>query len=134
MEKILFVDSYLPLLDLYVEEFIDDGFDVFVARNGKKALRKYRERSPDLVIMDLHLPDMGGIELLNSLLLLDRHASIIIHEASPQQEDFWTSMVDGEIIKSSDLSQLKSKVLELISKSGKRGKRDRNQSQMELPW
>ena len=63
MKKILFVDSYLPLVALYKEEFTDEGYEVTVARNGKEALRKYRKTLSDLVVIDLHLPDMDGVEL-----------------------------------------------------------------------
>jgi len=122
MGKVLFVDSYLPLLDLYMEEFTDEGYEVILARNGKEALRKYREKSPQLVVMDIHLPDMDGIELLNSFLSVDRHASIIIHDAYPQPEDLQTRIAEGPIIKSFDFSRLKSKVREVISNSGKREK------------
>jgi len=78
MEKILFVDSYLPLLDLYIEEFTEEGYDVIVARNGKEALRKYMEKFPQLVVVDLHLPDMDGMELLNSFLSANPHVLILI--------------------------------------------------------
>jgi len=120
MERVLFVDGYLPLLALYKEEFTDEGYEVILARNGKEALRKYRKILPHLVVMDLHLPDMDGIALLNSFLSVDSHASIIIHDTHPHQEDSRTWMAEGQLIKSFDFSQLKRKMREVILKSGKR--------------
>ena len=112
MEKILFVDSYLPLLDLYIEEFTEEGYDVIVARNGKEALRKYMEKFPQLVVVDLHLPDMDGMELLNSFLSANPHVLIICYKDFPQ-EDLRTWGV-AETIKSSNFSRLKNKVREVI--------------------
>jgi DNA-binding response OmpR family regulator len=120
MEKVLFVDSYSPLLALYREEFTDDGYEVILAKNGKEALRKYRKEVPWVVVMDLHLPDMDGIELLNSILGMDSRASIIIHDAHRHQEDFRTWMAEAHVVKSFDFSELKGKVREVIANSAKR--------------
>ena len=120
MGKVLFVDSNLALLALYSEEFRDEGYEVLVARNGEEALGKYRENSPQVVVMDPHVPDMDEIELLRSLFALDNRASVIIYEAYPQPEDFWTPRVGRPILKSSDFTELKSKIREILSGSGKR--------------
>ena len=123
MKRILFVDSYLPLVALYKEEFTDEGYEVTIARNGKEALRKYRKTLPDLVVMDLHLPDMDGVELINSFLVINSHALIIINDAHPHKEDFRTWMAEDQLLKSYDFSQLKKKVRESLSKAGKKENR-----------
>ena len=114
------MESNLALLALYSEEFRDEGYEVLVARNGEEALGKYRENSPQVVVMDPHVPDMDEIELLRSLFALDSRASVIIYEAYPQLEDFWTPRVGRPILKSSDFTELKSKIREILSGSGKR--------------
>ncbi|MEQ9449232.1 MAG: response regulator transcription factor, partial [Rhodospirillaceae bacterium] len=48
------------------------------ASNGREALAMYKDASPDLVVLDMNLPGIGGLELLRRLLLLDKHARVMI--------------------------------------------------------
>ncbi len=117
MEKILCVDDNPSILQLYHEELSEDGYKVVMASNGKEALMKYQLEHPQLVIMDLRLPGMEGIEVLNAILGKDRQASIIINTAFPQyRENFMTWGAEAYLIKSSDLSELKQKVREVLDK------------------
>jgi two-component system response regulator (stage 0 sporulation protein F) len=115
MEKILCVDDDQTILQLYEEEFSEDGYEVVLAANGKEALIKYQTELPQLVIMDMRMPEMDGIEALNAILGKDRQASIIINTAFPQyRENFKTWGAETYLIKSSDLSKLKQKVREVL--------------------
>jgi CheY-like chemotaxis protein len=115
MEKILCVDDDQTILQLYEEEFSEDGYEVVLAANGKEALIKYQTELPQLVIMDIRMPEMDGIEALNAILGKDRQASIIINTAFPQYwENFKTWGAETYLIKSSDLSKLKQKVREVL--------------------
>ncbi len=64
MEKILCVDDDPTILLLYKEEFSEDGYEVILANNGKEALMKYQTERPQIVILDLRMPGMGGINVL----------------------------------------------------------------------
>ena len=68
MEKILFVEDDPTILLLYKEEFCEDGYEVILATNGKEALMKYQTELPRLVVMDMRIPGMDGIEVLNAIL------------------------------------------------------------------
>ena len=68
IEKLLFVDDDLSLLDLYRLELSEEGYQVIVAKDGKEALRKFAEESPDLVVMDICMPAKDGIETLATML------------------------------------------------------------------
>ncbi len=117
MEKLLCVDDDLGILLLYREEFSEDGYDVILATNGKEALMKYKSEHPQLVIMDIRMPGMSGIEALTAILGNDRQASIVINTAFPQYRDnFMTWGAEAYIIKSSDLGELKQKVREVLNK------------------
>ena len=117
MEKILCVDDDLSILQLYDEELSEEGYEVILARNGKEALRKYQKELPQLVIMDLRMPGMDGVEALTAILGKDRQASIIINTAFPEyRENFKTWGADAYIVKSSDLEELKQKVREVLDK------------------
>jgi two-component system, response regulator, stage 0 sporulation protein F len=117
MEKILCVDDELSILLLCKEEFSEDGYEVILATNGKEALMKYQTEHPQLVIMDMRMPGMDGIEALSTILGKDRQASIVIYSAFPQyRENIMTWGAEAYLLKSSDLGELKQKVREVLDK------------------
>ena len=117
MEKILCVDDDPSILQLYEEEFSEDGYEVVLTANAKEALRKYQTERPELVILDIRMPGGNGIEVLTEILGKDRQASIVINTAFPQyRENFMTWGAEAYIIKSSDLGELKQKVREVLNK------------------
>ncbi|MGQ9695241.1 MAG: response regulator [Thermodesulfobacteriota bacterium] len=120
MEKILCVDDDLSLLRLYQEELAEEGYKVILARDGKEALAKFEKEKPDLVIMDIRMPLMDGIEALTTMLGKNRQIPVILNTAYPQyRENFMTWGAEAYIIKSSDLSELKQTIKEVLTKRKK---------------
>lgn len=120
MEKILCVDDDLSLLRLYQEELSEEGYKVILARDGKEAMAKFEKENPDLVIMDIRMPVMDGIETLTAMLGKNRQIPVILNTAYPQyRENFMTWGAEAYIIKSSDLTELKQKVKEVLEKRKK---------------
>ena len=62
MKKILCVDDNRSLLRLYHDELSDQGYEVILAKDGKEALLKFKEESPHLVILDIRMPGIDGLE------------------------------------------------------------------------
>jgi two-component system, cell cycle response regulator len=62
--KILVVDDSRTQLDWLVQVLEREGFEVSTAVDGKEAIRKVRSERPDLVLLDMILPDMDGLEVL----------------------------------------------------------------------
>jgi CheY-like chemotaxis protein len=60
---VLIVDDEVPLLELIEEAFIDEGFRVMTAKNGHEALGVILSKSIDIVVSDIRMPGMGGLEL-----------------------------------------------------------------------
>jgi DNA-binding response OmpR family regulator len=121
MRKILCVDDDLSLLHLYQEEFMEEGYKVILAEDGKQAMEKFKEEKPQAVVMDIRMPLMDGIETLNAMLGNDRQIPIILNTAFPQyRENFMTWGAEAYVIKSSDLTELKQKVREVLDKRKKR--------------
>ena len=117
MTTILVVDNDKNHLFLYEQELLLEGYNIITAKDGCEALKKVKEPPPDLIVMDVWLPDMNGIELIEKILCEHWEIPIIIYTAfSGYKNNFMTWLAEAYIIKSSDLSELKNKIKELIDK------------------
>ena len=115
-KTILVVDDDESQRFLCQEILADEGYNVIVAENGKEALRIVEEENPDLVVLDIVMPEMDGLETLPQILRKHRKMPLILKTAhSEYLEDFMTWAADAYVIKSSDLSQLKETIKELLS-------------------
>jgi DNA-binding response OmpR family regulator len=85
-KKILVVDDKLELRTLLKSYFMQEGFDVCTASNGQEALFVARQEKPDLIILDLMMPEMGGYEFMRAY---SRHADtpVIILTAKLEEND-----------------------------------------------
>ncbi len=63
-KKILILEDDKFLLRLYADKFISNGFDVYTADNGIDALKIFDKAKPDIVIIDLNVPQLNGVETL----------------------------------------------------------------------
>jgi len=121
MEKVLCVDDDSSLLSLYQAELGEEGYHVIVARDGKEALKKFEKESPHVVVMDIRMPIMNGIEGLTAMLGKNRQIPVILNTAYPQYKDnFMTWGAEEYIVKSSDLTELKNKIREVLNRRRKR--------------
>jgi CheY-like chemotaxis protein len=117
MKKILVVEDEEGLRLLYQEELEAEGYEVITARNGKEAIQKLEEGKPDLIILDIVMPVMDGMEALGRIVGKDRKIPIILNSSySGYREDFMSWVADAYVTKSSDLEELKTKVKELLEK------------------
>jgi DNA-binding response OmpR family regulator len=126
-KKVLVVDDDEGLRDLYKEELKDEGYEVLTAKNGKEALQALGKGRPDLIVLDIVMPIMDGMEALGRIIGKDKSVSVILHTSHPgYQEDFMTWAADAYLLKSADLGGLKEKIQELLKKE-KRGKAGKSQ-------
>jgi len=119
-KRILLVEDEENERLLYKEELEKEGFEVACCQNGNEAIEFIEKSIYDLVILDIQMPHMDGIETLGKLLTKKRNLPIIIYTAYPQYKDqFLTWAADAYLIKSSDLTPLKDKVKTILT--GKNG-------------
>lgn len=118
MAKLLVVDDDENICLLYEEEFTEEGFEVEIAKNGKECIDKLKSFSPDLIIMDIRMPEMDGIEALGKVIAKEKDIPIILNSAySSYKDDFRSWGADAYIVKSSDLTELKRKIAEILNKN-----------------
>ena len=67
MAKILVVEDELMMRDLVVRKLAGTGFDVKIAADGKEALDVWRTEIPDIVLLDLIIPEIDGFEVLKTI-------------------------------------------------------------------
>ena len=67
MTKILVVDDEEGILDLLDDCLTEHGFDVISANNGASALTQVYQERPDVVLLDLNIPEANGYEVLREL-------------------------------------------------------------------
>jgi DNA-binding response OmpR family regulator len=110
-KKILIVDDEEVILFLYQEELEEEGFAVVTALNGDQALRQFKAEPPDLVILDINMPGMNGIEVLRQMKSLNPALPVILSSAYPEyKQDFGTWASDEYIVKSANTDALKAAV------------------------
>ncbi len=114
-KKILLVEDEENERLLYKEELEKEGFDVVCSSNGVDAVEMVAKEKCDLVILDLQMPQMDGIETLGKILTKKRDLPIIIYTAYPQYKDqFLTWAADAYLTKTTDISLLKNKVKTIL--------------------
>ncbi len=117
MTTILLVEDDKNQRLLYEQELRLEGYETITAIDGKGAIKKVQEQRPDLIIMDICMPEMGGLEAMGMILSKHKGIPIIINTAYGNYKDnFMSWIADAYIVKSSDLTELKNKIKELLTK------------------
>ncbi|GGE65457.1 response regulator [Priestia taiwanensis] len=86
MGKILIVDDAAFMRMMIKDILVKNGFEVCgEAENGQQAIEKFKETQPDLVTMDITMPEMDGIQALKEIRKTNPNAKIIMCSAMGQQ-------------------------------------------------
>ncbi len=118
MALILHIEDESNVRLLYREVFEEIGFRVVQAPNAEEALTLLRTHRPDIIILDLKMPGMGGRGFLKKFHKLKYKMPIVVSTAYPfASEDPLLEEVDAFVVKSGDMDELVKKVHELIAKS-----------------
>lgn len=85
-KRILICDDAAFMRMMIKDILTKNGYEIAgEAENGLKAVEKYAETKPDLVMMDITMPDMDGIEALKKIRASDANAKIVMCSAMGQQ-------------------------------------------------
>lgn len=112
--KILVVDDDPHLRQLYSEELEEEGYEVTLASSGKEALEKFETDVPDVVTLDILMPGMDGIEVLRKMKEKKPSLPVIMSTAYDYRDDFSVWASEAYVVKSADLTELKSTIKKLI--------------------
>jgi two-component system chemotaxis response regulator CheY len=85
MKKILIVDDSALARTIHRRIVLGEGFEVVEAASGKEAIEVYKNERPDIMITDLLMPDIDGMEVAKQILGMDPAAKIIICSTDRQK-------------------------------------------------
>lgn len=86
MKKILVVDDEIDICDFVKNFFEERDFIVFTALNGSEAVRIVKKDKPDIILLDVRMKEMDGIETLKKIRNVDKEVKVIMVTAVEEQE------------------------------------------------
>jgi len=117
-KKILVIEDEASVRRLVEFVFSKNGFEVIGAANGQEGLELARQHYPNLIILDLRLPIMDGVEVGKALKNDEklRNIPVILVTASTDniEQKVKESLVDGYFLKPFDYQELLKKVMQLL--------------------
>jgi len=118
-KNILLVDDDKSILKSLSDFLAFRGFNVTVAESGEEGLEKINVLRPDIILLDVNMPGMGGIGFLKRIMLSDGSLQypVLVFTARTATEEFFRGIaVDGFIAKPCDNTELLDKIHEVFAK------------------
>ena len=124
--KILIVDSDRKILKTLCQDLEKSGFDVITVSNGKVALELISVENPDLILMDLIIPGVSGLEMCKILRKQDNtaHIPIIVITAKSDEDDKIQAFrvgIDDYVIKPFSHNELIARIIAVLRRSKSTG-------------
>ncbi|GAH53781.1 unnamed protein product, partial [marine sediment metagenome] len=79
--RILLVDDESHVLELLSVALEDEGYRILTANNGRKALDQLKKEEPQVVLLDIRMPDLDGVEVLRQIKEINKATSVIMMTA-----------------------------------------------------
>ena len=115
MKKILLVDDEESIQIVYREYFEDEGYEVISAIDGTIGLQKFKNENPDIVILDIQMPGINGVEVLRQMKMSNPHLPVILSSAYQEfKQDLGTWASDAYVVKTGNLDELTRTVKRLL--------------------
>ena len=115
MPRILLVDDEQRVINFLALKFKMAGFDVATASDGTQALALAKANDPDIVLLDLIMPDLGGFEVLKELRTFSKAPVVIMSARHGASEKAKEAGADGFIAKPFDMDKLIDKLKATIA-------------------
>lgn len=122
-KKLLIVDDQNGIRVLLLEVFGSEGYETYQASNGKLALDIVKHEKPDLVLLDMKIPGMDGLEILKRIREIDTEIKVIMMTAYGELDMIKEAMELGSLAhftKPFDIDELRIAVNNLFDKPSSR--------------
>lgn len=115
MAKVLVIEDERNLRILYQQDLQREGHEVLAASDAREGLDLAEREKPDLVVLDIRMPGMDGLEAMGRLLDRQPRVPVILNSAySSYKDNFMSWAADAYVVKSADTSELLQRVRELL--------------------
>lgn len=103
-KSILIVEDEPELAEVYMTLLTQSGYETTVAHNGKDALKVAAEKQPDLILLDLRMPIMDGVEFLRQYDLKGKHPDVKVvvfsnYDLQDEIDDAYSLGADRYVLK-----------------------------------
>ena len=78
MKKVLIVDDEQDVCDMLKKYLTKKGYEAIIAQSGEEAITKVREERPHIVLLDIKMPGMNGVEALKKIREADKEVGIVM--------------------------------------------------------
>jgi two-component system, OmpR family, response regulator len=119
--RVLVVDDEVSVTEVLAKAFRDDGWEVVVAGDGRAAIRAAQEFHPDAVVLDVTLPDFGGLEVLRRLRAHSPQVCVLFLSARDAAADRIAGIAAGAddyVTKPFSLEEVVARLRGLLRRSG----------------
>ena len=89
--KVLICDDESDFLEVLAAQLQAEGYEVSAVGNGKEAIRRVRESPPDIVFLDVRMPEMDGIQTLRQIRKISRTVPVVMLTANYRDEISFTA-------------------------------------------
>ncbi|MBN1383362.1 MAG: response regulator [Elusimicrobia bacterium] len=117
MKKILIADDDVSLVEILKDELEEAGYKIITAFNGKDCFKLMETTIPDLLILDIKLSGMSGLEILEGARHKFKNIPIIMctaYDSFKTDYEVWASRIADYIVKPVDLDELKEKISKIL--------------------
>jgi CheY-like chemotaxis protein len=112
--ELLVVDDDNNHRALLQQELEDAGYAVVPACSGQEALELAKKHKPDMVILDIEMPELDGLDTMGMMLALYKDLAVILYTAySTYMDEFRSWAADAYVMKSGDLTTLKETIIKV---------------------
>ena len=121
MKTVLYVEDNDDMIEIVKMVLAKSGYRILSEKDGKATLRFCADENPDLVLMDLNMPDMGGLEITRQLRSQGYTNPIVVFTASEKEEDREKAMAvgcNGYIVKDMEMRGLEKVIDKFLAESG----------------
>jgi DNA-binding response OmpR family regulator len=118
--RILVVEDDPAILNGLVDLLTGEGFEAFAAKDGKKALRVYEDEKPDLVLLDIMIPEISGYDVCKQIRRSDATTPILMLTAKGQEIDKVVGLeigADDYIVKPFSVNELLARIRAALRRS-----------------
>jgi len=119
MASILIVDDEKVLLETLKDFLAPKGYQVTTCSNGNDAIRECKDKKHQIIIVDMRMPGMNGVELIKTIKDMDDKARFLVmtgYSVTPEDTDLIESFhrLHGYIFKPFELKHLEEKIIEIL--------------------